>query len=446
MKNSKANTYLQKDIAQIQPKTRKALAAGIGKNRIQILMDGELFPCIVPNSFSAQGKLPAVGDRVEVERTGSEDFRLVRLLPRENTLVREDRHSPGRQLTVAANAQFVIAVTTAEYLLHQSGFPERAAIAAKRGGMVPILFLSKWDLVRDEARRLLKEKLRFYSSSFRLICTSSSHKPPKELLELLRGKTAVLLGERSWGKTTLAHSLFRCLGVSYQDNSPPPSTHSPSLLSGPDNTFLIDTPGFREFPLPGVTQQELEAVFPEITGAAKFCRYSDCSHTHEESCGVLDALRREKIARERYEAYQKLCKKPAGTFRKEKVSAQCEKTDYRHNACNETFICKVCGAVVGPDGAGSQHRNHCPKCLSSLHVDIKPGDRASLCKGIMEPIGVWARKGGEWAVIHRCRLCGELRSNRIAADDNLALLLSLAVRPLASAPFPLSQLENLLNS
>lgn len=166
----------------------------------------------------------------------------------------------------------------------------------------------------------------------------------------------------------------------------------------------------------------------------------------KRSCGVLDALRREKIARERYEAYQKLCKKPAGTFRKEKVSAQCEKTDYRHNACNETFICKVCGAVVGPDGAGSQHRNHCPKCLSSLHVDIKPGDRASLCKGIMEPIGVWARKGGEWAVIHRCRLCGELRSNRIAADDNLALLLSLAVRPLASAPFPLSQLENLLNS
>ena len=24
----------------------------------------------------------------------------------------------------------------------------------------------------------------------------------------------------------------------------------------------------------------------------------------------------------------------------------------------------------------------------------------------MEPVGVWVRKGGEWALIHRCRACG----------------------------------------
>ena len=45
---------------------------------------------------------------------------------------------------------------------------------------------------------------------------------------------------------------------------------------------------------------------------------------------------------------------------------------------------------------------------------------------------MWVRKGGEWALIHRCRACGALRSNRIAADDNPALLLSIALRPLAS--------------
>ena len=50
----------------------------------------------------------------------------------------------------------------------------------------------------------------------------------------------------------------------------------------------------------------------------------------------------------------------------------------------------------------------------------------------MEPVGVWVRKGGEWALIHRCRACGALRSNRIAADDNPALLLSIALRPLAA--------------
>ena len=68
--------------------------------------------------------------------------------------------------------------------------------------------------------------------------------------------------------------------------------------------------------------------------------------------------------------------------------------------------------------AGSDHRNHCPNCLSSLHVDEEPGDRASDCGGIMEPVAAWVRKGGEWAIIHRCKRCGKLSSNRVAADDN----------------------------
>lgn len=55
----------------------------------------------------------------------------------------------------------------------------------------------------------------------------------------------------------------------------------------------------------------------------------------------------------------------------------------------------------------------------------------------MEPIAVWVRGGGEWAVIHRCLACGELASNRIASDDCELLLLSLAAKPMARPPFPL---------
>jgi len=119
------------------------------------------------------------------------------------------------------------------------------------------------------------------------------------------------------------------------------------------------------------------------------------------------------------------------------------KIDYRNSACAESFTCKVCGSLVVPEGAGSRHRNHCPKCLSSVHVDNDPGDRASLCQGIMEPVSVWVRKGGEWAIIHRCRMCGTLSSNRIAADDNPALLMSIAVKPLAMTPFPLNKLDEI---
>lgn len=120
------------------------------------------------------------------------------------------------------------------------------------------------------------------------------------------------------------------------------------------------------------------------------------------------------------------------------------KTDYRITPCNDAFTCRVCGWPVGPAGAGSQHRNHCPNSLSSVHLDNEPGDRAANCGGTMEPVSVWVRKDGEWAVIHRCKTCGTLHSNRVAADDNPALLISLAVRPLANPPFPLDRLKDLL--
>lgn len=120
-----------------------------------------------------------------------------------------------------------------------------------------------------------------------------------------------------------------------------------------------------------------------------------------------------------------------------------EKGYYKKHPCTEPFTCKVCGRPVVPYGAGSDHRNHCPNCLSSLHLDNEPGDRAADCGGVMEPISVWVRKNGEWAIIHRCRICGALSSNRIAADDNPIKLMSLAMKPVARPPFPLERIEEM---
>lgn len=116
---------------------------------------------------------------------------------------------------------------------------------------------------------------------------------------------------------------------------------------------------------------------------------------------------------------------------------------YKSHACNESFTCKVCGRFVVPNGAGSDHRNHCPYCLTSMHLDIEPGDREADCGGAMEPVAVWVRKNGEWAIIHRCKICGALSSNRIAADDNPMKLMSIAMKPVSSPPFPLEKIEEM---
>ena len=65
-----------------------------------------------------------------------------------------------------------------------------------------------------------------------------------------------------------------------------------------------------------------------------------------------------------------------------------DKHYYKTHPCGETFTCRSCGWLVTPQGAGSQHRNHCPNCLCSVHLDIEPGDREADCGGLMEPIAV----------------------------------------------------------
>jgi hypothetical protein len=96
---------------------------------------------------------------------------------------------------------------------------------------------------------------------------------------------------------------------------------------------------------------------------------------------------------------------------------------------------------VPADAAGTRHRNHCPLCLWSVHLDERPGDRASACRGGMEPIAIWVRGDGEWALVHRCGGCFAVRVNRIAGDDNEYALLRLAARPMAQPPFPLDRLR-----
>jgi hypothetical protein len=92
----------------------------------------------------------------------------------------------------------------------------------------------------------------------------------------------------------------------------------------------------------------------------------------------------------------------------------------------ESFKCGRCRAFIGPTVSGGRHRNHCPFCLTSRHVDLRrPGDRASPCRALMAPIGTFFRPKGEQVVLHRCNGCGLERHNRVAADDDPLALLRL---------------------
>jgi hypothetical protein len=91
---------------------------------------------------------------------------------------------------------------------------------------------------------------------------------------------------------------------------------------------------------------------------------------------------------------------------------------------NESFTCANCGEE-NPKLEKSC-RNHCRKCLYSLHVDDKiPGDRKSNCKSLMKPI--FADKNGKkgWTITHKCTKCHKEIPNKMADDDNFELIIEL---------------------
>lgn len=84
---------------------------------------------------------------------------------------------------------------------------------------------------------------------------------------------------------------------------------------------------------------------------------------------------------------------------------------------NTQFICAVCQKQILPLHNGS-YRNHCPFCLSSLHVDdVYPGDRSSPCQGIMKASRLKHSSKKGWQIVHKCLNCGKEQLNIIAAGD-----------------------------
>jgi hypothetical protein len=113
---------------------------------------------------------------------------------------------------------------------------------------------------------------------------------------------------------------------------------------------------------------------------------------------------------------------------KERDDQRKKSTNKRKPDGSETFRCRHCRTIVGPTLSGGRHRNHCPLCLYSLHVDGKtPGDRNCDCHSLMAPVGMYARPSGEQVIVHQCLGCGFERFNRVAADDNPLAVMRLSL-------------------
>ena len=88
---------------------------------------------------------------------------------------------------------------------------------------------------------------------------------------------------------------------------------------------------------------------------------------------------------------------------------------------DNSFICRVCGKNVPPLNYSS--RDHCTKCLCSIHVDINPGDRANSCLGTLVPVEVEQTNKKGYVIKYQCNKCKQLHNNKAADDDSFKTIL-----------------------
>jgi len=289
-----------------------AIVISIGSGRCRLFHDDREFDCTVPAELAVRQKSAlAVGDRV-VTNVIDGSCRLAAVLPRRTVLSRPDPLNPRVQRLIAANIDVVIHVVSVKAPPLKPRLIDRFLIAIQRGGAQAGICVNKIDLLdEDERARELATLAPYRALGVPVIaCSVKRGEGIAELRALVEGKTCALVGHSGVGKSSILNALDERLEITtgelHKRGTGRHTTTASTLHDLGDDTYLIDTPGIREFGLWNLTTETLRDYFPEFAEPGEYCRFNDCTHLHEPGCAVKERAAEGELSRARYEAYVRL--------------------------------------------------------------------------------------------------------------------------------------------
>lgn len=256
---------------------------------------------------------PAVGDWVAISEPDGEQAVIRGILERKTIIKRKsgDKNRIGEKSetqVIATNIDVVFVVESVDRDYNLNRF-ERYFAIVKNGGAELVIILNKIDLLSKEG---LDEKIVELKDRFKgidIISTSTiQNEGLKDLKQYIKkGNTYCFLGSSGVGKSSLINKLLGEEAIKTGDISTYSGrgkhvTTTRQMYFLKNGGIVIDNPGIREV---GITDVDkgINATFDEITELAKNCKYTNCTHTQEPGCKVIDAVNSGKLDKEKYSNY-----------------------------------------------------------------------------------------------------------------------------------------------
>ena len=277
------------------------------------LDDGRLLDCKVKGNFRLRGirstNPVAVGDRVMVVPNQEGTAFITEIEDRRNYIIRKSINLSKQSHIIAANVDQALLVVTITSPQTSTTFIDRFLASAEAYRVPVVLVFNKTDLLDADAQHYQQMLITLYETvgyECRPISAETGD-GVEDLRPLLEGKITLLSGNSGVGKSTLINRLvpganLRTAEISDAHQTGQHTTTFSEMI--PINGgWLIDTPGIKGFGTFDMEPEELTGYFREIFRFSKDCRFSNCTHTHEPGCAVLQALENHYIAQSRYQSY-----------------------------------------------------------------------------------------------------------------------------------------------
>ena len=250
--------------------------------------------CKARGIFRKDDTVILTGDKVSVE-----DGVIAEIFPRKNSLVRPP---------VANIDKLFLVVSVASPDPNLYNIDKMLAVAAYHG-IEPVIVFSKTDL--DDVYGLYGIYSDLPYRSYKV--TIDSDEDIDLIRNEIRNSVCVMSGLSGVGKSTLLNRLDPALSQKTGDLSRKlgrgKNTTRTSRFFDVAGGVIADTPGFSSLSFESYDIRNrafLADCFPEFAEYTGKCRFTDCSHTIEKGCAVLEALADGRIQKTRHDNYIKM--------------------------------------------------------------------------------------------------------------------------------------------